>query len=411
MDFKKKGFKMKNLLLIFLILHASLSALPQQMELLVKFNSGKPYMNEDTTRIQFNLIAHKIYLKVKVNDSRPFNFILDTGAITAIDQDVATELNLERGTALPALDTLMSAYISKGPVKINVGDLSVCEFIPIITDLPDASDSEPSLDGFIGSDFLRFFCLTINYQEKTLMFSSDKLLPSEPFYTVQMEKFFPLGFPMIDCIINQSHNMKMMIDTGSPFSFVCPISVIDDDDIFNDQVVLKSYGTFMKWPSTTTEYNYLSYARSFKCGDFNANNIPIFFAELPRQFSSGLIGKDFLCNFITTIDYLNNEIFLEPVQHKYEDNMFSIGLSIKKKDSRFFVKSIWQDSPAHKSGVKVNDEILKLNNYNAKDLSIEKINNILNNDEISVIHLDVKNINGENSMSLTKCDLLGILLK
>ena len=79
--------------------------------------------------------------------------------------------------------------------------------------------------------------------------------------------------------------------------------------------------------------------------------------------TAGLIGKDFLNDFITTLDYINNEIIIEPLKDNYEDKMFSIGLCVKKEGDKFIVRGIWQNSPADKHGIKVHDAIIKLNNF------------------------------------------------
>ena len=393
-------------LFLCLVVPAALLARSQQMEFMIKLNSGHPHSRNEINKIPVILNGHKICLKAKVNGSEALNFILDTGAITAIDERIAHALNLEKGTALPSLDTLHQAYLSRNKVTISLGDVSVDAFIPIITDLPDAHPPEPSLDGFIGSDFLRFFCLTINYHEQELILSSTRTEPSRPVFRVSMNKFFPLGFPMIDCMINDTLSMKMMIDTGSPFSIVCPLSMIEKGEGFNNQTVLKSHGNFMKWPSTATDYNYLSYAKVLRFGDFIENNVPIFFAELPRQFSSGLIGKDFMDNFITTIDHRNDEILLEPLQNRYQNTLFSTGLGVKKEGERLIVRGVWQNSPADKHGVKVNDEIIQLNEYQTRDLSIEAVSRILNDDKIGEIVLQIKNDQGTRSLTLFKEHLI-----
>ena len=101
-------------------------------------NSGKPHSEKEVVKIPINLNGHKIYLKTKINNSRELNFILDTGAITTIDEKIAGEINLEKGTSLPSLDTSKSAYLSKSNVKISLGELYVDQFIPVIAGLPKA---------------------------------------------------------------------------------------------------------------------------------------------------------------------------------------------------------------------------------------------------------------------------------
>ena len=389
---------MRKILLLYLIIPTFLFALPQQMEFMQKLNSGNPHFEKEFVKIPFHLNGHKIFLKTKINDSKELNFILDTGAITIIDEKIAHELSLENGIALPSPDTLRNTFISKNKVRIILGELYVDEFIPLITDLPNATSSEPSLDGFIGSDFLRFFSLTINYQKQELILTTKKIVPSKPFYKIAMQRYFPLGFPMIEGTINDTHKTQMIIDTGSPFSIVCPLSMIENSNIFANQTVLKSNGTFMKWPSTTAEYNYLSYANVLEFEDFRLNNIPIFFAEIhPPLSSSALIGKDFLHNFITTIDYINNEIALEPLQNENVENLFSLGLGVKMEEDKLIVRGVWQNSPAEKHGIKVNDEIIKINEFQTSELSLEEVNKILKNDKIIEIVLQIKNDKGNHS--------------
>jgi hypothetical protein len=401
----------RKIVLIILTVSWPLFALPQQAEFMQKFSSGRPHLREEVNRVPFKLAGHKIYLRASVNGSGDFDFILDTGALTVIDETVARELDLERGVAVPSLDTVKSAFICRDRVKIDLGDVWVDGFIPMITDLPDADSTDPGIDGFIGSDFLRFFCLTINYQERELIFSSENFVPSNPIYTIKMKKFFPLGFPMIDAVINDSGRTAMMIDTGSPFSIVCPISMIEDGEMFRDQTVLKSNGTFMKWPSTTKDYNYLSCAKSLRFGDYDIRNIPLYFAELPRQFSSPLIGKDFLDNFIVTVDYIHDLVILEPsgggFGGGFEDGLFSIGLAVRKEGDRVLVRGVWQNAPADRNGIQVGDEVLTLNGRPAEDMSLDEITAILKDDNFVEVVLRVRNEAGAKDVVVGKERVIG----
>jgi hypothetical protein len=73
-----------------------------QLQMMIKFNSGTPVFERDSIVIPIDLKGHKIYVKAKINDSqKDYNFIFDTGALTAIDERLAKELNLEKGEELP----------------------------------------------------------------------------------------------------------------------------------------------------------------------------------------------------------------------------------------------------------------------------------------------------------------------
>lgn len=397
---------MKQFYVFAFLLPLSLVFGTPQIEFMQKLNSGTPHLEEEINSIPFELYGHKIYVKTKINNSNEMNFVLDTGAITIIDTEAAEKLNLERGIALPGLDSLKQGFICKNEISVNIGNVSVNNFIPIITDLPEASDHEPNFAGFIGSDLLRFFCVSIDYQNQKLVISSNKIIGRTPEYTLTLDRYFPLGFPLIDCVINKEYKIQLMIDTGSPFSIVAPLSMIEESKMFNNQKVIKSIGNFMKWPSTNADYNYVSNIKTLQLKDYEITDIPVYFAELPRMLSLPLIGKAFLESFITTIDFINNKVYLYPNDQTLDKGLFSTGIGIKKKSGKIIIKGIWENSPAAKNNIQIGEEILEINQYTVKDISIQKINSILDNSEIEIIRLKLKNKEENRVLTLHKKNLL-----
>ena len=357
-----------------------------------KFNSGTPVFGKDSSVIPVDLRGHKIYVKVKINDSqKDYNFILDTGALTAIDEKVAAELNLKKGVELPSPGGSKKIYLAEDKLILSLGDKKVKEFIAIIFDLPEA---DPHIDGFIGSDFLRFFRLTIDYRQKKIVLSESKYpLDLTTAYKVKISKPFPFRFPQVGCVIDDTIRTKGILDTGSPFAIVCPLSLIEKQDFSGERTLIKSKGTIAKWPFTTTEYNYLARLKSFRMGTFEIKNVPVIYAELPRNFPGLLLGKDFLSHFLTTIDYPKDESTLLLYNNeKFKTNLFSTGLELKKdKDGKIIIEGFWEGSPAERSGIQVGDEVLKINSKIVNDTTdLREIKNILNDDSIEKIELLVK---------------------
>jgi hypothetical protein len=188
---------------------------PQDSPILNKLKSG--YVDHDfgIRKIPFSLFGHKIFLKVRVNASRELNFVLDTGAVTTVDRRIAAAIGLESG----------KASLSERPASFLLDDLEVKDFVPVIADLPKHDEGDPDLEGFIGADLLRFFCVTLDYDAEEIVLSAAPPNPRAPVHRLPMRRQIPLGFPLIDGWVNGENKITMMIDTGSPFPLVCPITL------------------------------------------------------------------------------------------------------------------------------------------------------------------------------------------
>jgi S1-C subfamily serine protease len=192
-----------------------------------------------------------------------------------------------------------------------------------------------------------------------------------------------------------------MIDTGSPFGFVLPISFVDR---IRDSSKTKSRGAMAEWPFTSTEYNYLVRIEHFTLGTLELQNIPVLLAELPANLSSPLIGKEFLSQFLVTLDYPANELILLPYNdEQFRNNLFSTGLALMKNEKkRTVVRGLWEGSPADKAGIQVGNEVLEINSKSTKDLSLREIDEILEDDAVETIELMVRFGETESGIILKK---------
>ena len=153
---------MKNIVKIFLPAAVLLPLILActYFEMMQKVKSGTPVFGKESSAIPIDLRGHSVYVKVKINDNpKEYNFILDTGALTTLDTQTATELDLEKGAKIPGAE---GAHLIKSKILVSLGDMQVKDFMVPMFDLPEASDTDPHIDGFIGSDFLRFFRLLVS---------------------------------------------------------------------------------------------------------------------------------------------------------------------------------------------------------------------------------------------------------
>ncbi len=334
-----------------------------------KFKSGIPELPVEADTVHFEE-EHPIVLLVSINDSPDtFKFILDTGAPTMISPEVANKLGIHRGEKLPSKGVKVHAYLSKEPITISIGKAKVRNFIPLISEFPD---EVKGVSGFIGSDFLRFFKVRLDYKTKTLIIARPEYqFPlSNRAVKLEMKTSFPLYFPIFTCEMD-SVKAKAMVDVGSPFSIVIPMKY---RDILRD--VIKSRGIMASWPTKKSVPNYLGRVRSFRMGNFEVKNAMVLSVYLPMPYV--LLGRDFLRNFVIILDYPERKIIFDPFEKlEIKTNEFSYGLKLHREEGKLVIQGVWEGSPADRAGLGPGDEILKINGIQVDSMDMKEIEDLL----------------------------------
>ena len=362
---------------------------------------------ESVRSIPFELTGHRMCVTVKINENpKEYRFILDTGALTMIDESVAEVLHLEKGADMPLLEPSRTTWFARVHT-IRLGQTEVTDMRVPVLDIRSVFGESFEWGGFIGSDFLKFFTVTIDYGARSLLFSDDSNSPdsTREGYRIHFEKHFMVGAPLVECTLNGDIETRAMIDTGSPFGFVLPLSFVERVD---SSVRIRSKGVVAKWPFTSSECNYLSRIEELTVGTLHIRNLPVLFAELPANLSHPLLGWDFLSRFVLTLDYPSNELLLQPREGAhFTDNLFSTGLALTQvDDGRTVVRGFWEGSPADRSDIKLGDEILEINSRRAQDVSLREMKDILHDDAIREIELEMRSDSGKRRIVLKKEMLL-----
>jgi hypothetical protein len=168
---------------------------------------------------------------------------------------------------------------------------------------------------------------------------------------------------MIDCVINDTISTKAMVDTGQPYSVVFPLDYLDSVGLRDDTSLVQSKGVMIEWPGTKTKDVYLGRIGQFAQGGLKIQDLMCCFAELPAPLSVPLLGKDYLCQFLITIDYPNDEILFVPYEDaQFVKDLFSFGLDLRiGENNTIIVEGLWTGGPADKAGIKVGEEIIACN--------------------------------------------------
>ena len=117
-----------------------------------------------------------IGISVSLNDSGPYEFMVDTGAqITVIDPALARELKLESAGSLNIVTVASNVEVPLVSASIvRVGPVSVRDIQMAVEDLGRAES--PNLRGILGNNFLSRFDLLIDNRHRTLCFDDSRRL-------------------------------------------------------------------------------------------------------------------------------------------------------------------------------------------------------------------------------------------
>lgn len=260
-------------------------------------------------RVRVDLAGSTILIPVRVNDSGPLWFILDTGANSCVlNHKAAEDLRLQpvseiQGSGAGRGPVPFRSYRSQD-VKFRIASaLFQCDHV-LSVDL----SNQPSIigrrvDGILGSDFIAQFVIEVDYDRRLVW-----LHDPERFRYRGKGEVLPLTFerrlPYVEAQIAVPGQLpsrrKLLVDSGS-------------QDAVDDDLLLKSTGRLRKVTGgvglgQTYEVS-LGPLSVFQLGHFTFKDVP---SVAPGV---ALIGSEILRRFRTYYDYKRQRMILEPNRH------------------------------------------------------------------------------------------------
>ncbi|HSS98692.1 MAG TPA: PDZ domain-containing protein, partial [Terriglobales bacterium] len=248
-----------------------------------------------------------------------------------------------------------------------------------------------SVDGVIGTDILLASPFQINYSKQELMFGplSSFNKPGKEIKLIRSEDDFFVPLQIHSVPIN------LLLDSGSNSTNL-------------------SWGT---WQKLLQVWQPNSVVDGVMRAGFSAP--PAFFVCLPnlsvggnmlmdqvvrvqRQVSDGafadanfggILGSEFLRQFVVTFDLANNRIFLkkDPLFKRDLYRFTAVGFQFARQtDNTYAVMGIWKNSPAQEAGIKVGDRILSVNGVPTQSLSSDQLSGQLHGAEGTTVRLLMK---------------------
>jgi hypothetical protein len=370
---------------------------------------------EDPIEIPFRLVENVIWLEVRVNNSRPLNFLLDTAASTdAIDRRVAEELNLsmvEMGMRANAGagDGLTRMAFARN-VRISLGDVAYQPVFMGAVPLDDVSRSfgQP-IDGAVGYDLLSRWIVTIDYQRQKLVLHSNKfeyqgsgsLLPLRP----------SNGTPIATATVvldGKEYSGDFIIDAPARGSATLATPFIAENGLLS---TMRSSGRRLLESELRgvggTSKRFVGRISAFRFGDVTFESPIVALANatggaFARRDVAGNIGAEILRHFRVTFDYPHERLILEPVERPeiQETDMSGITWESEPPDQiTLRLVRVQDNSPAAEAGVQVGDVLVSLNDRPAAEIRTWQLTEALKRPGEQV-NLVVKRGNEELSLLL-----------
>ena len=330
--------------------------------------------HQSLATIPFDLYFNEIYVPVRVNNSEPLWFVVDSGAGGwIVDRAHATRLGLHQeqetaqGTGAGS-GTYDVSYVKD--VTFSLSDFNIS--VPLIGAIDLSAHKSQvgrEIEGLVGFDFFEKFIVEIDYESKIIRLFDPKTYQysgvgeSIPI-TVDQEARNPFLTAEITVQGAAPQSRKLLIDTGS-------------NDALDDSFVAQSTGPKIEIVGG------VGLGKEFK---FNAGRVSrlrlgaVSFDDVDAGAGGvALVGGEILRRFTVIFDFAHSRMILEPNQHIKDAFLFDAsGLTLRlvPESGDFSVHSVMQASPASDAGLREGDLVQSIDGLSSQHFTLHQIESI-----------------------------------
>ncbi len=399
---------LKNINAIILILLSLSTAGCNTFRTLTMIRGGERVKDINSSiHVPYSLIRDNIIVDVHINGSpETYKFLLDTGALNVIDSSVAERIiditngsiGLEDTTgeretvSLISLEMLSIAdNVSVQNVASAILDLSVIE-----------KYTGYRIDGILGSNTLRHFIISIDYESNTLEFLPSKWKPAsaDQINTIPIKQIMKNGFaPAFECSLDNLQT-PCIIDTGFSGTLMVPSEYLNHQ--WKDKT---SLGGFIYGGGLgVLKVSRFLLVNNMKIGhQINLKEVPAI--TIAREYT--YIGKEILSHYKMILNYPGNMVtFIPKLSIPVKLNVPMAGFGVSPDDSgHIVVIYVAEKSPATDI-LKPGDRILSLNGISGTVENLSKIRNLIIDPQITKLQIEFNSSKRIKKITLLKRKLL-----
>ena len=358
-----------------------------------------------SVRIPVRMSHNLIIIPMRINDSPPLNFILDTGVNTTILTEplVAQVLGLELDRTAYVLglgsDGVVEAGISSG-LTFSLKDITGKNMNLIV--LPEGVLSFSEIFGFpvhgiIGHDFFREFAIRVNYRTHAI-----RVFRRANYRIPRKADIIPLSIrnnkPYITISLQgrqeaKIDSLELLVDLGASF----PIYLNHDYRHLSEETIPSYLG---KGISGELKGN-MGRVKKIQIGEFGLNDPTVAYPQqdflqfAERGFTwEGILGGGILKRFHMIIDYPSEKLVVwrnRNFRKPFTTNLSGIEIIAKGANyDEYIINYIRPNSIADQQDIRIGDQLVAIDNKNVEKLGVDKVFGILNRDEGTKLWLRIK---------------------
>ena len=356
--------------------HSAVSANATKEKPQVRFTSG----NSAKIPFEYTDDDNEI-LKVRVNDSPPLNFTIDTGSdvfaiITARQAGklgLTPRNNYKVGGIVGDIEaaSIPSANLSLPGVEALNQRLEV-----LISNVSTDADG-PEIDGVLGLEFLKKFIVEIDYEAKTInLLSPENYRYSGPgeIISIKIQDGSPLVRAKMTSLSGKIIESYFEIDSGMGGTLLFCTPAVRKYGLLEEMQTIQAPTSI----ETGGEFNRrIGRAKSLQLGRFTIENPTVSLAQnVDRE--GGVIGEEILRRFKVIYDFSNRRIILEPNSHfkePYEEDMSGMAVIPEMSGGQkvFRIRQILMNTPAAEVGLHEGDLIVAIDGKPSADFTAGRL--------------------------------------
>ncbi|MGK0387332.1 MAG: hypothetical protein ACI94Y_000058 [Maribacter sp.] len=369
-----------------------------------RINTGKSYAT-----IPFSMHNDFIVIAIKLDGKIPLNFILDTGASSAIviykEYTDFIGTVYERRLFFRGADRtqLISALLTES-ISIELPEVTASEQHVLVLEnnyIEFDKYSGTKIDGILGMDLFRRFIVKINYETKLIYLFEPK------HHQYNTEKYEGITFvkekdkmyleSKINVNNDKEYDVKWLVDSGAAITVMLHLQESDSTFIPKGAVpgnIGKGLGGYiMGHLGKMKKVSFGTYHFEHIIGNFHVLADSLY-VPTTDSIKEGILGNKILRQFHLIFDYNNSMIFARP--NRFFQNigkkdlsgisLIAAGLNL----NNFIIEEIYPNSPAALSGLKKGDVLKKINRRNTLLMNLQGIEGKFSRNNGKKIKLVVK---------------------
>ena len=357
--------------------------------------------------IPFKQINGFIILTVSI-EGQQYDFLVDTGAPTVIDSDLAKKLKIKKLGNQKVSD----AYNKKKSLayvkikEISIAELRFFETVAIVSDFSLITKGLClKVSGILGANLMSRAIWQIDFAQSKINVADNResLFIPEKSWNVDFRLYGGVGTPKFNLTVNNILH-EVILDTGSKWGITLLHTA--KNQLLNPQEFVLGYGTVSGFLGNIVDTIRLAKIPLVKVGDsLEVKDEIVTFRD---KIISDLVGNDFLKNYLVTIDWKNQSITFSLLNISSIKSFNSFGFKPTLSNNRLIIGFLYQESPAYKIGLRLNDTILKINEWDFREVDQSKYCDFIdsklleNAENLSVL---VSSEGKERTLQLIKTDL------